>query len=489
MDIKEMFRKMKTGEVQAHSELGTRDESKQTRNFGSRIQKMKTVTGINARALVMKDVVIKFNPFTGEADEIYNDKTPFRPIVLVSQVITQLKDACREDPAMNEFWLRDLGLDAWDEGPATMREYLAFKARDYIKPRIMTYSTVAMNFNGLRGFPEFKVKYTVNPTELNEEKSYDLKNAPVWHLATIFFSSMLREEAEKIKAELEAQGASKEVVQAQWSAVFSKSPVGRVTPTNLLPFLFFPLNEVPPTFDPKSPKELEKCMRYYSYTDKWIVPINEAMSNPMFDEDMDFFDFTVKTPSSTDVKRDGKVYTDEDANELYAAMQITNTDSRLSLHGGKTVVSSTDIRENDTLFLPVLQAAQRYFEYSQEQSTIENGDTFERIMAKSNRFRPIDTILDNFLPACNDIFCQSFANTPYNTEKLRQGHAKFFVMMNPANALALADADEDDLEKAQEEERESVQAMLKEMKEADQLLSSDPEALGIDGLSELDLED
>ena len=329
MDLKEIFAKMNSGEVAAHSELGTRDESKQSRNFGTRIAKMKTVTGINARALVMKDVVIPFNPFTGKADDMYNKVTPFRPILLVSQVLSGLKDAMAENAEMKAFWEKDLNI-TFAAGAPTMDEYRAFKAAGYIKPRVMSYPTVAMNFSGTHGFPDFKVKYTVDPTQLNEQGTYDYQTAPVWHKAAAFFNSMLKAEADEVVKNLEANGANKEAVQAQRRAVFQKSPVGFVSPSNLIPFLFFPLNEIPKPIEPDHAQELEAYMRYYSFTDKWTVPLKEAMSNPLYDEDMDFFDFTVKTPSSNDRKSNGQVYTDEDANALYQAMSIINTDGRVA---------------------------------------------------------------------------------------------------------------------------------------------------------------
>lgn len=484
MNLVEIFSKLNSGELSAHSELGTRDESKQTRNFGSRISKMKTVTGINARAMVMKDVVIPFNPFTGKADDQYNKKTPFRPILLVSQVLEGLNQACAEDGELKEFWEKELSITLPKDEP-TMEEYNAFKAKGYIKPRVMSYSTVAMSFNGAYGFPDFKVKYVVDPTELNESGTYDFDKSPVWHKAAVFFNMMMKPEADDVKRKLEAQGSSKETIQTSRRAVFQKSPVSFVSPTNLIPFLFFPLNEVPRSFDVEHPQELEQCMRYYSFTDKWTIPLKEAMENPMFDEDMDFFDFTIKTPTSQDTKKDGKVYTDEDANELYAAMNISVSDGRLSLHTGSTATADGKTVQNSEAFKGVYDAAKAYFLYSQEQSGIEGGETFEKIMAASNRFRPIQSAMANFLPACNEVFINSFASTPYFTDAIKNANHEFFILMNPNNAMALAEADEDELAEAAEKQKSSVEEIIKE----NSAVTKDAAALGVaGGVTELELE-
>ena len=483
MELKDIFSKLKSGEVKAHSELGTRDESKQTKNFGSRIQKMKTVTGINARAMVMKDLVIPFNPFTGEADDTYNRKTPFRPILLVSQAIEGIKDACANDANLKAFWEKTLGI-SFSSGAATMEEYTAFKNQGYIKPRVMSYATVAMSFNGMHGFPEFRVKYTVDTNELNENGTYDYETAPIWHKGAIFFNAMAKLEADEVQHKMEAAGQSKDAISSHRRAIFAKSPVGFVAPTNLIPFLFFPLNEVPRTFDVTHPQELEQAMRFYSFTDKWTIPLREAIENPLYDTDIDFYDFAIKTPSSNTTKSNGQVYTDDDSMELYTAMSISSTDGRQGLHGGVTIVDNQP-RKNEEVFANVFAAARAYFLYSQEQSSVEGGETFEKIMAVSNRFRPITSVINNFLPACNDVFNTTFAGSKYCTDAIKAANSEFFTAMNPDNALALAAADEEELEEAKAAQKETVEAIIAETNPIQPSAIDDD--LGVD-LSALELE-
>lgn len=493
MDLKEIFAKLNSGEVAAHSELGTRDESKQSRNFGSRISKMKTVTGINARAMVMKDVVIPFNPFTGKTDEVYTKATPFRPILLVSQVLGGLKEAMASNPDMKAFWEKELGI-AISEGAPTMEEYIAFKKAGYVKPRVMSYPTVAMNFNGAHGFPDFKVKYLVDGAELNAEGTYDYQTGPVWHKAAAFFNAMLKKEADEVVKNLEANGANKDAIKTQRGAVYQKAPVSFVAPTNLVPFLFIPLNELPPNVSADNFMDIEKHMRYYSFTDKWITALKEAMTDPVYDEDMDFFDFTIKTPTSQDRQSNGKVYTDEDANAIYQALTITTTDGRVALHSGSTSVNGQSVK-NEECFAPLIAAAHRYFIDSQEQSGIEGGKTFEKIMSASSRFRPITQAMDNFLPACNDVFSSVFASTKYFTEDIKRGNSEFYVMMNPQNAVGLAAVDEEELEEAAAAAKKGISDLISEATGrvgVDTERAKDMEMLGIkstDAVSELEFAD
>lgn len=460
---------MSSGEMSAHSELGTRDESKQTRNFGNRIQKLKTVCGLNARVLVMKDVVIPFNPFTGEEDDSYNRKTPFRPILLVSQVLEGLISVCKENEAVNAVWNKELGIDLSSVNPADeeelMKVYLAFKPKGFIKPRVMTYHTVAMNFGGIFGFPEFRVKYTVDSSQLNAEGTYDYgPNAPYWHQAAIFFNAMLKPEADAKRQALEKQGASKEVLASERSNVYKRSPVGFVGPTNLIPFFYFPFDADVPTFKADDFHAVEEHLRFFSFTDKWTVSLREAMEKKMFDTCIDFFDFHIRTPSSKEQKPSGGVYTDDDSMELYTAMSISITDGRLNLTVGSTELADGTIKPNRELYASFMEAAKAYFLDSQGQSDAKTAETFEAIMAKSSRFRPINAIMDNFLPACNEVFVNQFASSPYCTEEVKKANSTFFTAMNPANAIALASSDEEELEDAAQEQAASVSDLIADTK-------------------------
>lgn len=469
MDIKDIFARMGSGEIAAHSELGTRDEAKQSKTFGSRLRKMKAVTGIKAHVLVMKDLVIPFNPFTLEPDEVYNSHTPFRPILLVSQSLAGIKSYAVEHPETAKKWEEYFsvapGYIDWTAAP-TLSDYFLFKARDMIKPRVMSYSTVSLDFNGINGFPEFRRKYTVDPADLDENNNYLPDKNPVNHLGAIFFNAMIKPEVDAAVAALEKQGANKETIAQQRRMLYSKSPVSFVSQTNLIPFFYFPMNEAPKPMDPKRLTDVEQCIRWYSYnSDKWGGAVNEAMKDNAFDENMDFFDFTMRTPTSSETKSNGQVYTDEDSMELYTAMTITNTDSRFGIWSGSTQVDGVS-KSNAELYASVFPAIEAYFEHSQEESFKEGGESFEKLMATSNNFRPFSSVQDKFLAACNQVFLQSFAGSPFFTDHVKKANATFFTMMNAENALALADADDEELEKAAKEQTASLGDMIADVRSA-----------------------
>lgn len=464
MDIKELFERIASGEVAAHSELGTRDEAKQSKTYAGRLRKLKIATGIKAHALVMKDVVIPFNPFTCEPDSRYNSKVPFRPILLVSQVLEGIKAGCAANSELATKWNKVLGTEEIDwAAPVSMADYFIFKKRDFIKPRIMSFPTVSLNFGGVGGFSEFKQKYTVDPTELNENNSYDPETAPVWHRIATLEYSILKPEVDEAVAKLEKAGATKEQIAAQKRAIYAKAHISFVSPTNLVPFLYFPFNEVPKNFDSTKYTDFESCIRWASKIDeKWGPSIQEAFADNTYDENMDFFDLTIKTPTSKDVKSNGQVYTDEDYLELYTAMTITCTDSRFSIWSGTTSADNKQY-QNKELYKQVWEAASAYFLYSQQESAKEGGDTFEKIMSASNNFRPMSAAMPKFLPAIWELFTRDFASSPYFTESLRKANADVLTMMNPDNALAMAAYDEEELDEAKQKQAVSVSSLMSEV--------------------------
>lgn len=480
MSIKDIFKQMNSGELRAHSELGSRDESKQTRTYSARFSKLPTATGIKAHALVMKDLVVKFNPFTCERDDMYNEKTPFRPILLVSQSIAGIKEVCSSNPELAEKWNKALGTELDWSSPVTLEDYYAFKAAGMIKPRIMSYATVSINFNGACGFSTFRHKYTIDPTKLNENFSYD-NNPPIEHQAAIFFHAILRPEWEETKAALEKSHANKETITSQRQTVFSKSPIGFPTPTNLVPFIYLPIDESIADVKADDFTSFEQLIRFTGYSsDKWQTAMTEVRESNVSDDNIDFYDFTITTPAKTATKNDGKVYTDEDYLDIYKAMTITVTDARRSAWTGNSTIDQKSIKNSD-LYKNVFAAAESYFLYSQEQSGVAGGDTFEKLMAASNGFRSIESIKDRFLEACMSVFKTTFEGSKYFTKEVREANSSFYIAMNPDHALALADSDKEDLDAAEQKQSQEFAAIMGEIRE-DMKSESDADVLDLDGM-------
>ncbi len=109
----------------------------------------------------------------------------------------------------------------------------------------------------------------------------------------------------------------------------------------------------------------------------------------------------------------------------------------------------------------------------------EEGESFEKLMAASNGFRPIDSVMDKFLPACNQVFLKQFADTKYYTPDVKKGNSAFFTAMNPDNVMALAEYDEDELEDAAQNQQKSLQSILTQAREDENLLGSGVEELSL----------
>lgn len=460
--VKEIFAKMASNELVAHSELGTRDESRQTRSFGNRIQKMKLSVGINARILPFKDVVIPFNPFTGKPDEVFCEKSKFRPILLVSQVLRGINQSCLQDEELKAFWEKHLGLEITAEEP-TMEEYYAFKHLGYIQPRVFTYDTVRINFAGKQGFPDFGCNYMVNSEELNENRSYDFETAPMHHRVAALFNALIKPELDAAVKRLEAEGASTDRISAEKMAIKSKSPVGFVNPTNLMPFLYLPFSEPLKTLNPQDYRGVESYIRYLRKTYNKIDPVIEQVTNDdTLDEIMDYYDLTVRTAGPTATKSNGNVYTDADVNELYATMTVTVTDGRTALNTGKITLKDGTVHSCKEHYTELLERVEEYFLHSQEESGREDGESFEKIMASSNKFRPISSVTDNLLPAANEVFTTLFATSENYTDAIRRSYADVLIAMNPDNALALAADEPEELEEAKAASKTSVSEMILE---------------------------
>lgn len=429
LSLQELFQKATSGEVKLYSELGSRDEGKQTYQRPTRISKLATKCGHNLRILAMKDIVLPFNPFSGAPDEIYNSKTPFRPILLVSQAIQMIKLACANDTELASKYETILG-GKFSDGDVTFEDYLLFKKNKFIQKRVMSYNTVSVDVKGREGLPEFKVKYTV-PWEDNTAET-----APFYKQLTFLFYAILSKEWAEQEAQLKASGANGEAIQKAKSAVFAKSPIRYASSTNILPFFAFPLNEDLPVLSKDDLSAVEKHMFFYSKTDKFdsaFTEVDEDMEQ-MADYLIDFYDFHLTTPKSGKPKDKGGVYADDDPNAIYQAMGVKVTDSRYALKA--------------ETFREISNVIAEYFKHSQEEQFREDGMSFERLLAISSRFKPMDSKLDSIVVACRTIFNESFATSKYFTEEVKKANAKTLLALDPNNALTVAAFDDDEVDAA-----------------------------------------
>lgn len=459
MELEKLFGELKNSSLSFHSDMGTRDESKQTRNYGQRISKLGIKCGIDAQALIPKDISLPFNPMTCEPDDNYNTKSPFRPIMLVSSVIELIRMACKDNEEVAAKWTELLGVDIITSSNTEV--YNKLKALGYIHPRIMSYYTVACSFGGVNGLPDYKVNYTVDESKLNSEGTYDYVGAPPHHLAAVCFNSLLKPEVDAVVKSLKAVNATKEVISARKRDIYAKSPVKFVSPSNLVAFLYFPLDKNISDIKVEADSD-DSVIRLFSFmtvTDKIVPVLQEIMSKPMLDDSIDWFDITIHTPQSGEQSANGSVYNDDQALTVYQGMTVRPTDGRYAIFSAK----GNDGKPLLDSYRPILKAVEDYFIRNQSYTGDDASKTFEAIMARSNKFRPIESIMDVFAEACNAVFCSQFANSPYANDEFRKRNKDFLIYMNPDNAIALASADDDELEEAAKENASEANNLLKEL--------------------------
>lgn len=471
MNILELFQKMKDGNIDAHSALGSRDEEKQSRFASFKIKKLKFELGLSGRILLFKDIVLPFSPFDF-GTEVFNAQSPFRPEMLVSDTIKMLKSflfdeniSDEEKESLKESWKRK-GI-VYDESTeeATMNDYRAFRDSKYIQPRVLTYPTVSMNFDGLYGFPEYRTKYLADAKLLVDGYNYSKQNKPYEAYTAEAFASILKPLVDATTNELKAAGANKEVISAERRKLFSQSPVGFVSPTNLIPFIFIADGEKINVDEKAESTDFEAFVKYLNYGDKFVTPFKTLKEKPQRDNCIDFYDMSVTAPAKGSQKPNGAgVYTDKDTVEIYTATSVTLTDTSESVVSGTVVVDGKEV-ECKEYFKNLFALASRYFIDCQS----GNLNSFEKTMSLSNGFRPIDSVSDIIKEACRNVFLKFYdKGSPYRAyidENWIKANSQFLSATVPDMQYVLAAYDQEELEAAEQEAETTIAGIMEEMQE------------------------
>ena len=112
--VLEMMEKMRNGEVSTTSKLNLRNEKKQSRIITGKIPGLKKVKKKISRLLIIKEVAIPFNPWTGAPDETYNEDMKFRPELSFSTTALMLKNFYNDNPEVKETFMKALRIKSWD---------------------------------------------------------------------------------------------------------------------------------------------------------------------------------------------------------------------------------------------------------------------------------------------------------------------------------------------------------------------------------------
>lgn len=237
MDVKQFYEKLKNGDIASRSSLDLRNESKQVKGNTGRIPFLKKEKGKLAKLLVLTDIVLPFNPFTGEEDNEYNKVTPFRPELSAGTVIKVLKEAYQEDKNLKEKVMKRLEISDWDTSNSTEVTKKDMEIFDrYRKKRIFTHMVVNINSKTLTR-STYGQPYRVNfkrdefgEVIFGEDK--EIKEYPlILSIQSFYYSIFMEEYKEWEQANLTSPDKVKD---DKRRSILAKCPVSKDYPKNFV---------------------------------------------------------------------------------------------------------------------------------------------------------------------------------------------------------------------------------------------------------------
>lgn len=163
VELEDFLAKLKSSEVDTKSKL--RNENKQTREGSSRVPFFKKEKGKQCKLLLLTDMALPFNPFTGKADETYNSENKFRPESSFSTTLLALKRYYEKDETgkqVKELIVERFGVPSWDTSKLDEITEEDFKLwRQYRYARISTHNMITIVSPTLHG-NTYGANYRVN---------------------------------------------------------------------------------------------------------------------------------------------------------------------------------------------------------------------------------------------------------------------------------------------------------------------------------------
>ena len=113
-DVQQLLEGFMSGDIATTSELKLRDENIQKKFRGTRLKGLKKEPRKKSKLLVMTELAIPFNPFTGKEDDTYNRDNKFRPTLAESTVMKTLKEYCRTHEDIKKVFMQKSGVTEWN---------------------------------------------------------------------------------------------------------------------------------------------------------------------------------------------------------------------------------------------------------------------------------------------------------------------------------------------------------------------------------------
>lgn len=151
-NVQELLNSFMSGELSGVSALKLRDENIQKKKGNKRINTLKKEPKKKSKLLIITELAVPFNPFTGVEDEQYNRNSKFRPTLSQTSVMLMLKTACNENAELKKVYMDKARVTEWDTSDTenvTSQDRLVFNR--YRVPRQFTLPVCRVNIPSFTG--------------------------------------------------------------------------------------------------------------------------------------------------------------------------------------------------------------------------------------------------------------------------------------------------------------------------------------------------
>lgn len=312
--IDEILANLKTGATTVTSEY--RNEDAQTKMKLKRIETLKKVSKKKSKVLIVTELALPFNPFTGKEDETYNRNNKYRPIMSTETAMLTYKKLANEIADTKAAFATRAGIsvDEWDTTDLTTITALdkrVFNKHRY--PVVFTLNVVGINIPTFTGLP-FAKQYRID-VERDKESGEIIGEVPLALRIHKLMADMANEAVNKLNT-LVKEGKlnyNKEDLKEAQKKEYKKIVVGEDRPLNFVLALELPLNNQS-TFDDNiqlsdlTDEDLFKMLRLVKQTSSFQTALNNYLdgSYAVLDVYNNFWELDMLCPTSDDNMELGK---------------------------------------------------------------------------------------------------------------------------------------------------------------------------------------
>jgi hypothetical protein len=200
--IDELIQRMKTGAVATVSQFKLRNEAIQNKVRLARIERLKREVKKRSKMIVVLEIAVPFNPFTGQEDDKYNSENKYRPLMSATQSSLVLKTLAHSDADVKTAFMARANVEEWDTSALeqlTEEDKKVFRL--YRFPRVFTIPVVTINEQRITGL-SFGKDYTIS-VERDPITGEIIGEYPIALKANKFYSDLAFEEMNHINACIE----------------------------------------------------------------------------------------------------------------------------------------------------------------------------------------------------------------------------------------------------------------------------------------------